>query len=77
MTRLQASENPPQGPVFERVDQISESFQVADVTAAVTDQLVKLMGDIEIGSKQVRNADIVANWSAHNIPCLLTRNYQV
>ena len=46
--------------MFEQVNQFTERFQVADDTAAVTAQLVKLMGDFGIGGKQVHDANIVA-----------------
>ncbi|NKC15798.1 MAG: hypothetical protein GKR94_27440 [Gammaproteobacteria bacterium] len=60
--------------VIERVRYLEERFQVADDTTAVTGQLVKLMGDFQIGGKQVHDANIVASMLANNIPCLLTRN---
>lgn len=49
-------------------------FQVADDTAAVTSRLVKLMGDVTIGGKQVHDANIVATMQAYGIPALLTHN---
>ncbi len=60
--------------VIERVLYLEERFQVADDTAAVTGQLVKLMGDFKIGGKQVHDANIVASMLAYDIPCLLTHN---
>ncbi|MCP4288635.1 MAG: PIN domain-containing protein [Gammaproteobacteria bacterium] len=60
--------------VIERVRYLENHFQVADDTAAVTGQLVKLMGDYKIGGKQVHDANIVASMLAYGIPCLLTHN---
>ncbi len=74
MTRPQAFENLPKATVLEQIDQFIERFQVADDTAAVTGQLVKLMGDFQIGGKQVHDANIVATMQAYGIPALLTHN---
>ena len=60
--------------VIERVHYLEEHFQVADDTVAVTDQLVKLMGDFQIGGKQVHDANIVATMLAYGVPSLLTHN---
>lgn len=60
--------------MLEQVDQFIERFQVADDTAIVSEQLVKLMGDFKIGGKQVHDANIVASMLAYDIPCLLTHN---
>ncbi len=60
--------------VIERVRYLESHFQVADDSAAVTGQLVKLMGDFRIGGKQVHDANIVATMLANDIPCLLTYN---
>ncbi len=60
--------------VIERVRYLEKRFQVADDTAAVSEQLVKLMGDFKIGGKQVHDANIVATMLAYDIPCLLTHN---
>ncbi len=60
--------------VIERVCYLEERFQVADDTAAVTGQFVKLMEDFKIGGKQVHDANIVATMLAYGIPCLLTHN---
>ncbi|MCP4286795.1 MAG: PIN domain-containing protein [Gammaproteobacteria bacterium] len=74
MTRPQAFQDLPKTTVLEQVDQFIEHFHVADDTAAVTGQLVKLMGDYKIGGKQVHDANIVASMLAYKIPCLLTHN---
>ncbi|HEC12986.1 MAG TPA: PIN domain-containing protein [Acidiferrobacteraceae bacterium] len=60
--------------VIERVRYLEERFQVADDTAAVTGQLIKLMEDSKIGGKQVHDTNIVATMRAYDIPCLLTHN---
>ena len=74
LTRAQVFENLPRTTVLKQMDQFVERFQVADDTAAVTTQLVKLMGDFKIGGKQVHDANIVATMLAYDIPCLLTHN---
>lgn len=74
MTRPQSFENLPKATVLEQIDQFIERFEVADDTVAVTRQLVKLMGDLKIGGKQVHDANIVATMLAYDIPCLLTHN---
>jgi predicted nucleic acid-binding protein len=74
LTRPQVFENLPRATVLKQVDQFIERFQVADDTAAVTEQLVKLMGDFKTGGKQVHDANIVATMLAYDIPCLLTHN---
>jgi len=74
MTRPQAFENLPRATVLEQVGQFTERFEVADDTATVTGQLVKLMKDFQIGGKQVHDANIVATMQAYGIPALLTHN---
>ena len=53
---------------------VIERFLIADDTAAVSEQLVTLMGEFKIGGKQVHDANIVATMMAYDIPCLLTHN---
>lgn len=60
--------------IIERVHYLEELFQVADDTSAVTSRLVKLIGDIQIGGKQVHDANVVATILAYGIPSLLTHN---
>jgi predicted nucleic acid-binding protein len=74
LTRPQDFKNLPKATVLEQVDQFIERFQVADDTAAVTGQLVKLMDDYKIGGKQVHDTNIVATMLAYDISCLLTHN---
>jgi len=74
MTRPQTFENLSRTTVLEQVGQFIERFEVADDTAAVTRQLVNLMGDFMIGGKQGHDANIVATMLANDIPSLLTHN---
>lgn len=60
--------------VIERVRYLEDRFQVANDTAIVTEQLIKLMRDFQIGGKQVHDANIIASMLAYEIPCLLTHN---
>lgn len=53
---------------------LEERFTVSYDTAAVTTHLVALMGDFQIGRKQVHDASIVATLLGYDIHCLLTRN---
>lgn len=52
--------------MIERVRYLEACFQVADDTAAVTRQLIKLLGDFKIGGKQAHDANIVATMLAYN-----------
>ena len=60
--------------IIERASYLADRFQVADDTAAVTKQLIKLMENFKINGKQIHNANIVATMLAYDIPCLLTHN---
>lgn len=62
------------GLLIDRIRYLEERFQVADDTAAVTGQLLKLMEEFKIGGKQIHDANIVATMLADDIPCLLTHN---
>jgi predicted nucleic acid-binding protein len=74
-TRPQAFAKPsPIQVVIERVRYLEQHFQVADDTAAVTGQLLELMGNYPIGGKQVHDANIVSTMLVYGIPCLLTHN---
>ncbi len=74
LLRPQDFETLPKVTVLEQVDQFIKHFQLADDTAAVTRQLMKLMRDYKIGGKQVHDANIVATMLAYDISCLLTHN---
>jgi hypothetical protein len=64
----------PKATVLAQVGQLIDQFEVADDTAAVTGQLLELMGNYPIGGKQVHDANIVATMLVYDIPCLLTHN---
>ena len=74
MTRPQAFLNLPRETVLAQATQFIQRFEVADDTAAVTKQLIKLMGGSQTGGKQIHDANIVATMLAYDIPCLLTHN---
>lgn len=74
MTRPQAFATLDKATVLEQAEQFSQQFQVADETAAVTQQLLNLIQQHALGGKQVHDANIVATMQAYNIPCLLTHN---
>lgn len=74
-TRSQTFAQPsPPEVVIERARYLEHHFQVADDTAAVTRQLVKLIEDFQISGKHIHDANIVATMLACDIPCLLTHN---
>ena len=74
LTRPQAFMQLPRKMVLEQIAQFSQRLEVTDDTAAVTGQLIKLMGDFQIGGKQVHDANIVASMLTYDISCLLTHN---
>ena len=55
--------SPPEA-VIERARYLAHHFQVADDTAAVTRQPVKLMGDFQISGKYIHDASIKASMPA-------------
>ncbi len=74
LTRPQAFQDVPLSTVLEQARLFQNHFEIADDTAAVTDQLMQLMDDIPIGGRQIHDANIVATMLAHGIPGLLTHN---
>lgn len=74
LTRPQAFSALPKATVLAQVGQLMDQFEVADDTAVVTNQLLALMGNYQIGGKQVHDANIVATMLAYGIPSLLTHN---
>lgn len=60
--------------IIERIQYLESHFQVADDTALVTGQLLKLLSTYKLGGKQVHDANIVATMLAYGIPRLLTHN---
>jgi predicted nucleic acid-binding protein len=49
-------------------------FRLADVNAAVTDNLLQLLSTVQVAGKQVHDANIVATMRTHGIERLLTHN---
>ena len=49
-------------------------FRLAEVDAGVTLSLLQLLNTIQIGGKQVHDANIVATMQTHGIGQLLTHN---
>jgi predicted nucleic acid-binding protein len=60
--------------LIERVDYLLRQFHIADETAAVTAELLKLVAAFAIGGRQVHDANIVATMRTHGIAALLTHN---
>lgn len=60
--------------VKERVRYFEAHFQIADEQAQVTTHLLALLTAIELGGKQVHDANIVATMLTYNIKDLVTLN---
>jgi predicted nucleic acid-binding protein len=50
------------------------AFSIAEDYSAVTDNLLLLLGAVQVGRKQIHDANIVASMQAYGIPKLLTHN---
>jgi predicted nucleic acid-binding protein len=74
LTRPQAFQNLPRATVLEQIGQFIERFEIADDTTTVTEQLLQLLKDYQLGGKQVHDANIVATMKTYGIPALLTHN---
>jgi hypothetical protein len=57
-----------------RVGYFQATFQIADDTAAVTEQLLALLRKFATGGKQVHDANIVATMLVYGLDRLLTQN---
>ena len=51
-------------------------FKIADETASVTSELLKLIKVIPTGGKQIHDANIVATMLTYNIDTLITQNME-
>lgn len=60
--------------VAEKIKLIRATFQIADETEAVTDQLVALLKEFPTGGKQIHDANIIATMLVYGIDTLLTQN---
>lgn len=60
--------------IEERVNKVQSLFQVADETAAVTAQPLRLIKQYPTGGKQIHDANIVATMLVNDIDTLLTQN---
>jgi predicted nucleic acid-binding protein len=49
-------------------------FQLAEEGPAVTEKLLELIESVEVGGRQIHDANIVATMLANGIPALLTHN---
>jgi predicted nucleic acid-binding protein len=56
------------------VRQYERNYYVARDTAAVTANLLTLLSSVQLGGKQVHDANIVATMQHYGIPNLLTNN---
>lgn len=52
----------------------ANQFHVADETAVVTIELVRLLQSVQVGGKQIHDANIVATMLAYQVSHLLTHN---
>lgn len=53
---------------------LNSSYQIAEETTAVGEQLLRLMDTIPMGGKQIHDANIVATMLVYRIPNLFTLN---
>jgi predicted nucleic acid-binding protein len=56
------------------VQRFERTYVVAEDRAAVTANLLTLLSTIQVGGKQVHDANIVATMQAYGVPNLLTHN---
>ena len=75
LTRPQSFTAPlPSGTVAADVRRLSTEFSIAEDSPQVTEQLVRLLEQLEVGGKQVHDANIVATMLASGVRRLLTAN---
>jgi predicted nucleic acid-binding protein len=75
LSRPQTYSNPkPARDLTGDVRYFQNRFRVAEEGLAVTEKLLELIEKVEIGGKQIHDANIVATMLAHGIPSLLTHN---
>ena len=60
--------------VVQRIEFFQTQFNIADDSQQTTDYLLELIQQIEIGGKQIHDANIVATMMANDVTCLLTHN---
>ena len=75
LTRPQTFTRPIDRPVLiERVRYFMEHFRVTCETPRVAEKLLMLVQDVDVGGKQIHDANIVATMLAQNITHVLTHN---
>lgn len=75
MSRTQTFQNAvPAAMLITDIHRFQLQFLIAEDGPLVTDQLLKLIGSIPIGGKQIHDANIVATMLAHGLRRLLTHN---
>jgi len=60
--------------VINRLHFFQQMFKIADDLPEVTNQLIELVKNYQVGGKQIHDANIVATMKAYNISNLLTYN---
>jgi len=60
--------------LLERVRYFQQRFRVVYETPVITEKLLMLTQNVEVGGKQIHDANIVATMLANNITHLLTHN---
>jgi predicted nucleic acid-binding protein len=77
LTRPQTfAQSVPVATLLELVHTFTQWFQIADETVLVTERLLALLNTIEIGGRQVHDANIVATMQAFDIQQLLTHSVE-
>ena len=62
--------------VIERIDYFRTHFKVAQDTARVMEKLLTLVQQVEVGGKQIHDANIVATMLSSGVTHLLTHNVE-
>jgi predicted nucleic acid-binding protein len=75
LTRPQVYVHPiPAGDVARQLRQFETAYRIADETSAVSAHLYTLLETVEVGGKQIHDANIVATMQAYHISRLFTLN---
>jgi predicted nucleic acid-binding protein len=75
LTRPQAFAQPiPISTLIQQVQDFEARFHVADEDAAVTEELLVILGRVSVGGKQVHDANIAASMRVNGVRRLLTHN---
>lgn len=74
MTRPQTFASLPRKIILDQIQAFGDHFSIAEDSALVTEHLLRLLTDHDVGGKRIHDANIVATMLALGIPKLLTHN---